>query len=287
MKNSKEYGQKVIKLFNALKRKGSAAAVKYDDPVEALIYATVSENLRESAAKRVLKKIREHFVDINDLRVSRIEEVMEILSKDGFSEESATALKEALNAVFYKYNGMSLLSLTEIGKRQAKKDLGKLEGVSRFVVNYCVLTTLGGHAIPLTDCMIEYLRDSELVYPGADVDDIEGFLERKITLAKAYEFYRLLRHKSESVKKKLPRKAAPEADEKADAGDSKKETKKKAAKKTTSDKKTATKKKTKKTTKKKTVTKKKKATKKTATKKKKTKKAKKTKKKKTTKRTKG
>ena len=277
MKNSKEYGQKVIKLFNAMKRKGSGTAVpKYDDPVEALIYATVSENLRESAAKRVLKKIRDHFVDYNDLRVSRIEEVTEILSKDGFTEESATALKAALNAVFYKYNGMSLLSLTEIGKRQAKKDLEKLEGASRFVVNYCVLTTLDGHAIPLTGCMIEYLRDNELVYPGADVDDIEGFLERKITSAKAYEFYRLLRHKSESVKKKLPKKVAPEADEKADAGDSKKKTKKKTAKKTTdSKKKTATKK----NTKKKTVTKKKKTTKKTVTKKT-------TKKKKTTKRTK-
>jgi hypothetical protein len=83
-----------------------------------------------------------------------------------------------------------------------------MDGTSRFVVNYCVLTALHGHAIPLTSGMLEYLRDNELVHPDADEQEIEGFLTRQIPARNGYEFYRLLRIQSELRKgrKKTTRK---------------------------------------------------------------------------------
>ena len=247
MKNSKEYGQKVLKLYSELKRKGpNVKKVGYDDPVDAMVYAIVSEHIRESTARSVLKRIQDHFVDLNDLRVSRTEEVLDVLADKGISEETVLALNKALNSVFYKFDGVSLLELTEMGKRQGRKCLEELEGVSRFVVNYCVLTTLGGHAIPLTPGMVEYLRDRELVNSSATEDDIEGFLERKITLAKAYEFYSLFRRKSETSRKKTS--TADKDKPKSGQTDDKPE--KKLKKKTTPKKKATKKTKKKKTTKK-------------------------------------
>ncbi len=228
MKNSKEYGKKITKLYRSLKQKHAKVKKReFDDPAKAIVYAIVSENMRKSAAKSVFKKMETHFVDSNDLRVSRAEEiyyVIDIASKD--SEKIASKLTEFLGAIFIKYDTVNLKELKEIGKRQAKKDLEGLGMLSRFVICYCFLTSLGGHAIPLTKRMIEYLKDSELVHPDASDDDIEGFLERQISAANAYEFYTLVREQSEKGRKPKPAKTQPVSKE-----TSKKKTEKTAKKK--------------------------------------------------------
>ena len=95
---------------------------------------------------------------------------------------------------------MSLEALKKTGKRPARQILEKMDGTSRFIVDYCMLTSLQGHAIPLTKGMIEYLRNKELVYPDADEQQIGGFLAKQISAKKGYEFYSLLRRESEAHK---------------------------------------------------------------------------------------
>ena len=83
MKNSKEYSQKVYKLYRSLKRKHpKAKKVIYDEPVDALIYAIISERMSEKAAHSAMKKFTDYFFDWNDLRVSRPEEIVELLCGD-------------------------------------------------------------------------------------------------------------------------------------------------------------------------------------------------------------
>ncbi len=199
MKNSSEYSKKLRRLYNSLKRKyPKIQPVTHDDLVEALIYSIVSENLTARAAQTAMKRLAENFVDFNDLRVSRSEEIIETLGEDTpETKQIASSLTRALAAVFNRYNTLSLEALEKIGKRPAKQALGQMDGTSRFVVNYCVLTALHGHAIPLTGRMLEYLRDNELVHPDADEQEIEGFLTRQIPARNGYEFYRLLRAQSE------------------------------------------------------------------------------------------
>jgi endonuclease III len=210
MKNSREYARKVRKLYSALKRHyPKVESVTYDEPVEAVVYAILSENMTEPAARSASKRFADYFVDLNDLRVARPEEIIEVLGADAsVARNIAATLARALLAIFDQYNANSLEALKKIGKRPAKQILEKLDGVSHFVVNYCMLTSLQGHAIPLTQKMVEYLRSNELVDPQANEQDIEGFLARQISAKDAYEFYALLRAESESpkLKKKTTRK---------------------------------------------------------------------------------
>ena len=208
MKNSKEYSKKVQRLYSSLKREyPKVKKAVYDEPAEALVYAVVSENMSETAAETALKRFSNYFVDLNDLRVSRAEEIVETLGEDTHvTRDIASRLTEALRAVFEKYHTTSLASLKRIGKRPAKQVLEKMDAVSRFVVNYCMLTSLQGHAIPLTKKMIEYLRNNELVHAEADEQETEGFLTKQISAENAYEFYALLRRKSESRKGRIKKK---------------------------------------------------------------------------------
>jgi len=208
MKNSKEYSKKVHKLYRSLKRKyPKVQRAIYESIVDALVYAIVSEHMSETAAQSAMKRFGDYFVDWNDLRVSRPEEIIEVLGADTpTTRDIASALTNALWAVFGKYNTVSLEALHKISKRPARGALKKMDGTSRFVVDYCMLTSLHGHAIPLTKKMIEYLRSNELVHAEADEQEIKGFLARQISAENAYEFYYLLRRQSETRRPKKKKK---------------------------------------------------------------------------------
>jgi len=220
MKNSKEYSQKTHKLYRQLKRKyPKPKKVIYDDPVEAIVYAIISENISEPATQSAMRRFADYFVDLNDLRVARMEEIIEVLGEDTpLTRDTTSALIRALAFVFSKHNMVCLKALEKIGKRPARQALEQIDGTSAFVVNYCMLTSLQAHAIPLTAKMVEFLRTNELVHPDADTQQIEGFLTRQISAENAYEFYILLRRHSEkrktSKKKKTTRKTKPKTKKK-------------------------------------------------------------------------
>lgn len=256
MKDSKLYSPKVTKLFQSLKRKhGVAETPTYDDPVQAIVDGLVIEFMKQADAVKALKRMKSHFVDLNDVRVCRSEEILEVFRDDSpEAEKSAAAMTQTLNTIFDKYDKVTLDTLGQEGKRQAHKELEELAGITPFAISYCFVTALGGHAIPLDAAMLAYLRGNELVHPDADEHEIAGFLERQIAAADGFTFYTVLKTEVETGKPAAKKKTV----------------KKKAAAKKTTKKKTAVKKKTaaKKATAKKTV--KKTAAKKTAKAKKKT-----------------
>ncbi len=233
MKNSEYYGRKIHKLHRSLKRKyAKVEKPEYEDPTDAMVYAMISEHVREKSAQARLKRIHDYFVDWNDLRVSREQEIVEILNEDlTEAKRTSWSIVRALGSAFKANNTVHLVHLRKMGKRQAKETLEKLDEVSHFVVNYCMLTSLDAHAIPLTASMIEYLRQKELVNPESDERDIEGFLTRQISTRNAYEFYQLLRNESESRRRKAKssRKTTTRTKRKTKRRKTKNKTKKKKA----------------------------------------------------------
>ena len=228
MRDSKTYAKKIDKLIKNLKSKfPKTEQPTYDDPIDALVHAILSEEMSEPLADRAIKKIRKHFVDFNDLRVSRPEEIKDVLGNTEQIKNTSEALPTVLNAVFNRYDRVAFDDFGEMGKRQAKKELEELDGMTPFVCNYCFVVVLHGHAIPLNAVMLEYLRDEKLVHPNASDHDILGFLERHIPASNGWHFYTMLR--SEAEETLIARKKASET-KKARA--KKNTTKKTAAKKT-------------------------------------------------------
>jgi len=209
MKNSKDYSKKIQKLYRTLSRKyPKVQKVTYNNVIDAIVYAIISAEMSEKDADSIIKKFTDYFVDWNDLRVSRTEEIVEVMGKEGsVAAGIASTLTTVLSSIFNQFHQISLEALKKIGKRPARQALEKIEGISPFVVDYCMLTALGGHAIPLTENMIEYLKSNELVDPDADRQQIEGFLAKQISAKNGYEFYALVRQESESTKAKKKTKA--------------------------------------------------------------------------------
>ncbi len=229
MKNSKNYSRKIQKLHSSLNRKyPKVQKVTHDEPTDAIIYGIICSRLDEKTTESAIKRFSDYFIDLNDLRVSRIEEIVEMLGDDTpVTRDVALTITTVLRAIFNEYHKVSLEGLKKTGKRPARQALEKMEGISRFVVDYCMLTSLQGHAIPITEGMTAYLKSKELVYPDASEQEIGGFLAKQISAKKGYEFYALLRRESEaySSKKKKKNKTAS-AKKKTTKSQKKKTTKK-------------------------------------------------------------
>ena len=212
MKNSKKYAQKIKKLYASLKKTGvKVVKPTYDDPIDAMVYAVISQRMKKSFANTAHKRCMNYFVDLNDLRVSRPVEICSIFGKDtAETRRAASTLIRVLTAVYDQQHNISLQLLSKAGKRQAKQDIEELDGITHFVVSYCVVTAFQGHAIPLTDRMIDFLQSHEMVSPGASQEEIEGFLNKQVAAKDGYEFYELLRKESESAPRKpVGRKESP------------------------------------------------------------------------------
>lgn len=240
MKNSKEYSAKLQKEYKSLKKANpKVKPVYHDSLLQALVHGAVSEKVTEDETRKAIKNFDDYFVDYNDLRVSRTEEITEKFSKETDAVKSiAKKLTAVLMSVFEKYNTLQINEIADEGIRQARQELENIPYITPYMVDYCMLTFIQGHAIPLTEAMIEYLKENELVHPDSDYNDIEGFLLRQINSSNGYEFYKYLRKAAEqkkpSEKKKTSGKSAKKAKKKkaSKAGKSAKKTAKKTTKKT-------------------------------------------------------
>jgi endonuclease III len=202
MKNSKEYAKKIQTLYRSLSHKHpKAQEATHDEVVDSIIFALINAELNEKAAEAAMTRFTNHFIDWNDLRVSRMEEIVDVLGKDTpATKDIASAIVKVLRAIFDTYHKVNLEALKKVGKRPARQALEKIDGLSRYAIDYCMLIALKGHAIPLTSKMLDYLRSHELVDPDADEQQISGFLVKQIPAKNGYHFYVLLRHESEKTK---------------------------------------------------------------------------------------
>jgi hypothetical protein len=202
MKDSNEYGARLKKLINRLQRSGGQATEpEIQDVTAELILACLSEYNPENKARAALNKLRNHFVDFNELRVSRSAEVIEVMGKN-FQESRPTAerILQLLRQTFTKMNSIDLDSMYQMGKREAKTFFESLEGITPYVVSRVMMRGLDGHAFPVHEPMLKMLRAEEVVNAKAEVDEVQGFLERQITSARIHKVYALLRRHADHFK---------------------------------------------------------------------------------------
>ena len=208
MKNSSLYAQRIGQIYRMLKRKyGKVEPPVHDEPADAVVAGIVSQGLGLKSSKVAVKRLFRHFVDLNDLRVSRPEEITEVLGGDSpEARQTAAAITKALGLIFDKYNTVSLQCLKKGGKKAARDSLQKIDDLNGFVIDYCMVTSLKAHAVPLTGDMLQFMRSNELVDPEAEDAEIENFMARQVTSAHAYEFYELMRRGCEHGGKTLMKK---------------------------------------------------------------------------------
>jgi endonuclease III len=181
------------KLYKVLKKHYKAPSALAERPVlEHLLFACCLEDARREAAEEAYAALVHTFFDWNEIRVTSISELAEVMAALPDPRAAANRVKRVLHAVF---EGTYAFDLED----KRKKTLGptlkwfeKLDGTTRFSVAYVTQAALGGHSIPIDTGTMTVLGILGLV---SDKDAAEGVvpgLERAIPKNKGVEFGALL-----------------------------------------------------------------------------------------------
>jgi endonuclease III len=189
--------------FNLLKKKMPAPTEPEKRPImEELIYAICREGVTTAEADQAFSKLKTSFFDWNEVRVSTVPEVSDMLSELPESGTRAKRIIEFLQELFEMTYAFNLDDLEKKGLKQASKQLSRYQAVSGcdYLVAWVVQRALGGHAIPLDEPALRVLK--RLGVLDAEIDDLEtarGSVEAAIVKAKGFEFTELLSSFASSV----------------------------------------------------------------------------------------
>lgn len=160
--------------------------------VEHMLFACCLEDAHHVTAEEAFAALVHTFFDWNEVRVTSISELSEVMACLPDPRAAANRIKRVLHAVFEATFNFDL-------EERRKKNLGptvtwleKLDGTTHFTVAYVIQAALGGHAIPIDTGTMAVLRVLDLV---TDKDVTAGTvpgLERAVAKSKGIEFGSLL-----------------------------------------------------------------------------------------------
>lgn len=185
----------------ALINKVIKVAKKYYKPVEAprernvlenLIFASCVENSLYEDADKVVAALQTDYFDWNEVRVSSIRELAEVMKPLNDSEDAATRVKRVLQSVFETQYTFDLEPLKKQNLGATIKQFEKFHGTTPFTIAYVTQHGLGGHSIPINQGLLEAMRVVGVVTDAEAAKGGVPGLERAVPKTKGAEIGSLL-----------------------------------------------------------------------------------------------
>lgn len=183
--------------------------------LEELIYAICRDGTTPADADRAYRNLRKVFIDWNEVRVSTVQEVAEVLRPSPNSGLRAGWIIALLQAVFemsYTYDldelekkGLKQAAkqlsryfdakdLERLGLKQAAKQVARFKNMNDFAVAWVVQRRLGGHAIPLDGPTLRVLHRLGVIEDTEpdSLESLRGSIEHVIPKVRGPEFTDLM-----------------------------------------------------------------------------------------------
>jgi endonuclease-3 len=116
---------------------------------EHLLFACLLEDSPHESAEQTFATLKQDYFGWNEVRVSTIRELTDVLKPLVNPADSAARLKQTLHSVFESVYEFDIETMKKQNIGQAAKALQKYNGTTSFAVAYVTQHALGGHAIPL------------------------------------------------------------------------------------------------------------------------------------------
>lgn len=199
MKIPSSYAKATRTLFNRLRREyGKDKHVDLTDPVEQLLLSLLATDAGTRQAKNTLKMLAEEMTDFNELRVTPVPELAELLAPLAAEPaETARAIVDALNWVFSTFDSMDLTGLREHAHPEIRAKFESIPACPDHARCAVLLLSFGIPVFPVDRQMRDYLVHHEALPEGVSPVEAEHFMERHLKSAEVREFYLNVKRASE------------------------------------------------------------------------------------------
>ena len=207
MKNAGKHADELRALLKRLLKERKPAPRQPQEPLKALVRGAMSFDMPDARADDAMRAIEREFVDLNELRVATDLEIQELLGvKYPLIERRVAMITQSLNNIFEREHTLSLDRLKTVSKRDARQFLHGLPDIHPFVEAYVMLFGFDGHAFPVDDDTLAYLRDHGIVEEGTTLDEAHRFVEHHLKADECYDLFARVREAAPDGKKKPQRK---------------------------------------------------------------------------------
>lgn len=164
------------------------APPKNRNVLEHMLYACCLENSTPDAADEAFAKLQENFFDWNEVRVTTVPELAEVMKRLTFPRQAAKNLKKTLHGIFEAFYQFDLDFLRKENLSKSIAQFEKFKGVSPFVISYVVQHGLGGHSIPLDRAMMFLFYTLGIVSAEEGASGHVVGLERTVAKSQGLDF---------------------------------------------------------------------------------------------------
>ncbi len=178
--------QKLVgKLHKVLKSHYSPRLPDTSRPLlEQVLFACCLENADYDAAEKAFTRLLENSFDLNEVRVTTVAELAEVLAGLPDPSKAALALRRTLQSVFESTYSFSLDHAKKQSVSQGVKTLEGLQALTPFVQVYITSTALGGHGVPLDQGGLTALYLTGVIsqdeYEQGTAPGLDRFVTKKI-----------------------------------------------------------------------------------------------------------
>jgi hypothetical protein len=191
MKNATKHADDLRSLMKRLLKDNKPAPLAKQEPIKALVRGAMSYDVSDNRAEEAMKLIDREFVDLNELRVATELEVAELLgTRYPAIEQRVELITRALNAIFEKEHTLNLERLNTVSKRDARQFFRDLvPDMHPFVDGYVMLYSFEGHAVPVDEEILAYLREEGIVDEKTTLGEAQRFLEHHLKAEECHDFF--------------------------------------------------------------------------------------------------
>lgn len=192
MKNAAERAQCFEALLKQAEIPPAPASPDERDAMAVLVFSFLLWESSTPAAVKAYKAIRNRMVDFNEFRVALPREVVGMIGeKYPLADERARRLLAALNDVFHREHTLCFDRFSG-GKREIRKYVESLEGMTPFVAMRLCLISFDTHGIPVDEQLRALLIEREVIGPDSDAVEASNFLARHVKAGEALAAHRML-----------------------------------------------------------------------------------------------
>lgn len=211
------------------------------EPIAEMVFSFMMWNATARQADTAFGKIMSQVVDLNELRVSLTNEIIEMIGvRYPDAQNRVIRMLQSMMEVYEREYDYKMGSLANKSKREQREYLDTLPGMTPFVAARVALLSFGAHAMPVDDRLLTLLTKAGVFEPGTTPADAENWLTRQVKAGDAMDAYLALQEWADSQRVTLPSppkkevyKPEPTEQEPAKKTKSKKSSKKSTKKKTT------------------------------------------------------
>ncbi len=194
----------VVKLTKALGRAFETPQNVSSLPfLELLLYAICAENVDHDSAQRAFERLRRSFLDWNEVRVTTLAELENVLGQLPDGAAKSLRIKHLLMHVYDHQYSYIMDSVRKRTIESIHRQLSRIKYLTPFVRNYAIQIGLAAHVLPFDRCMLDVVVWLGLIPVGVREDDASELLKPLVKKPDGVNFCFLI--KSFSVSKHFVR----------------------------------------------------------------------------------